>query len=209
MLIELLIVGVVMTFLHSMGWVDLSSVTGLATALLSMAVIFVGCFVIFQWFLGKVTDSFFGFGTWKNTRAPIVGRDIPPRLPANPTLDLLRQRASKWPADLGASRDLADQLVKLGHHNLAIQERQRFLNENKNQLQPREVCAIRYRIADSLVALGKKLEAAEILRSIVQEFPKSAEAQMASQRMHILLDNSNSLSPEPSKLDSKGKVPSP
>jgi hypothetical protein len=192
MFIEILLVMGLVAVLNHLGIVDFTSFTGIALTLLTVLTGFAFFLLVARILSVWAADHMFGLSSWTASRAPIVGRDIPPRLPPNPTLDLLRKRVEKWPNDLGASRDLADALARQNHHHLAIQERRRFLQQNRKNLEAATLATIMYRIADSLVAIKQTSQAVEALKEIGQAFPQSREAEIAAERIQYLLDNANS-----------------
>jgi hypothetical protein len=192
MFLELFLVAGLVMFLNHMGVVNVSSPVGILVTLATIIFSFMAFYLIVKLLTNIVTEQMFGVSKWGGSRAPIVGRDTPPRLPANPTLDLLRKRAHQWPNDLGASRDLADGLARGGFHHLANAERHRFLNSHRKTLEPATIATILYRIADSLLTQGQPEEAARQLQTIIRDFPGSREAELAQIRINNILDNANS-----------------
>jgi len=187
--IELVLVAGLVMVLNSMGVVDFNSFQGMAMTLLTVVVGFIVFGVMVRLASGFVAEEFFGFSKWRGGKAPVVGLDIPPRLPPNPGLNLLRNRAAKWPSDPGASRDLADGFARLGHHRLAIQERERFLQLQSSGLTPEALITILYRITDSYLALGEKEKAVETLQRVTRLFPNTHIGELATIRIHNILDN--------------------
>lgn len=189
MFVELILVAAIILVLNFFGVGNLTSITGvLVSAGLAVGSVFL--FVLTVRFLASyVSEEFFNFSSWSGAKAPVPGKDIPPKVPRDASLDFLRKRAALWPKDLGASRDLAEAFVKNGYHELAIRERQRYLALAGDQLTVEEYTTVVYRIADSHQVQGRVEEAAQILGLIQKKWPSSSQADFAQQRIDNLLGN--------------------
>ncbi|MBX7247258.1 MAG: hypothetical protein K1X53_17310 [Candidatus Sumerlaeaceae bacterium] len=198
MLVELLIVGVILSYLYGAGILDIHSGTSLAIAIaLVLTAIAVGT-ILSQFFAGKLVDSIVGFNSWIPRKEAKTSRlaELEKAGVLADTLPLLERLAREAPRDVEISAKLAEEYLKKGLVEKYIAERTRIA-ETAN-LSREAVCSIYNRIADLELHAEHYDQALLYLRAIVTKYPDTSEAANAMKRIEIIVSkpaDESSLSP--------------
>jgi hypothetical protein len=187
MFIELLVVGAILMYLYSVGFLDFGSPYAI---LISVGIVLVagGLGFLFTHFVARrLVDGLFGFDAWSPRKRPetspldrLRGEGIPGEM--IPALERLTQEI---PRDAELSRKLCDQYMDVGMVEKFVAEKLRILEVGK--LSREEICSICNRLADVFQEQAEWNRAVEYLHMIEEKYPDSVEAHNASRRIEVLL----------------------
>lgn len=182
-----MLVGVILSYLYSIGFLEVGDPRSLAYAILIILGIFTLGGLLTRFFAGKVVDGFLGFGTSLRAHDPDAEvKRMAPRPVAGQAenIPLLERLVKELPSDAESSRRLAEAYLKAGDLEKFISERTRILEKGK--LSREETCTILHRLADVDIEMNERIRAADRMRAILARFPNSPECQLAEKRLEII-----------------------
>lgn len=186
MLIELLIVGVIMSYLYSAGLIDFGSPYAIWVTLALTAVCVVVGWVLTHLVAGNLINGLLGMDTWTprklraglTTKSALAGRGEPMELAA------LQQLVKEAPKDAELSRRLSEEYLSRGLVEQFVAERLRIIEVAA--LSREEVCMILNRLADAELMRDEKEKANDHLRRLIAKYPNSVEAANAKRRIAVI-----------------------
>ncbi len=188
-LIEVLIVGVILSYLYTAGFLSFGSPYAVAVSVgIMLAALVVGV-LLGHYAARRIVDSLFGLDAWspRKGRKPSLAadhlRDLGTADPAA-RLAALKRMAAEVPGDSEVSRMLAEAHLAAGDTDAFLAEKKRLLE--KGRLRKEERCAAFHRMADAELARGRVKHAVEFLRMIGEEFPDSPDSQNAEKRIAVI-----------------------
>jgi hypothetical protein len=186
MFIELLVVGAILMYLYSVGFLDFGNPYAIFISIGITVVVSAVAWAVTHFIARRLVDGLFGIDSWSG-RAREPRASVPGLSPGdNPALQIpvLEKLAKEVPQDAEFSRRLAQAYWDAGMKAEYERERLRILREGK--LSREETCHIYNRLADLAVERGNHAHAEELLQAICDKYPDSVERHNAARRILVV-----------------------
>jgi hypothetical protein len=187
MFIELLVVGVILSFLYGSGFLQFGSGYAIAISVAIALVASLLGFLSTHFIARTIVDRMFGFGSWNPKPKPPkkTGLDAPEirRLQELSETGLKKLLHGK-PLDADLSRHVSQIFLQRGQTERFVEERLRAISAGL--LTREQACAVYNRLADVRTKEGRIEEAIQFLQELIVKYPGTVEANNAERRCHLL-----------------------
>ncbi|MCX7718103.1 MAG: hypothetical protein N2111_06835 [Candidatus Sumerlaeaceae bacterium] len=188
MLVELLIVGVILSYLYAVGFLSINDPWSIAISLAILFGVMVIGAIITRFVAVSVVDGLLGFKDGAAARKPnertatTVARGVGL---LEDKLKVLEQLVRERPHDAEASLQLSEEYLRRGMVDQFLAERGRILSSGV--LSPEQAVMALNRMADAEAQRGNMNAALGYMDEVIARYPESEEASRACSRKQRLL----------------------